>query len=110
MITSGINSNFLISKLIDLLFYIEVEKRLTFYKNLGLFGLIPVWSGRLGPISEVTCFDPIWAGRFGPISKVGCFGPIFWMRHSLAKGLEIYIYIYLLKKFLNLQIFFRASI
>ena len=93
MITSGINSNFLISKLIGLLFYIEVEKRLTFNKNLGLFGLIPVWSGRFGPISEVSCFDPIGAGRFGPISKVGCFGPIFWMSHSLAKGLEIYIYL-----------------
>ena len=73
MITSGINSNFRISKLMDLLFYIEVEKRLTFNKNLGLFRLIPVWSG------------------FGPISKVGCFGSIFWMSHSLAKGLEIYI-------------------
>ena len=74
MKTRGINSNFLISKLIDLLFYIEVEKRLTFYKNLGL---IPVWSGRFGPISEVSCFDTIGAGCFGPISKVGCFGPIF---------------------------------
>ena len=93
MKTNGINSNFLISKLIDLLFYMEVEKRLTFNKNLGLFGLIPVWSGRLGPISEVSCFDPIGAGRFGPISKVGCFGPIFWMSHSLAKGLEICIYL-----------------
>ncbi|MEW8191864.1 MAG: hypothetical protein AB2766_21410 [Candidatus Thiodiazotropha endolucinida] len=94
MKTSGINSNFLISKLIDLLFYIEVEKRLTFNKNLGLFGLIPAWSGCFGPISEVSCFDPIGAGRFGPISKVGCFGPIFWMSHSLAKGLEIYIFIF----------------
>ena len=94
MKTSGIHSNFLISKLIDLLFYIEVEKRLTFNKNLGLFGLIPAWSGCFGPISEVSCFDPIGAGRFGPISKVGCFGPIFWMSHSLAKGLEIYIFIF----------------
>ena len=92
--TRGINSNFLISKLIDLLFYIEVEKRLTFNKNLGLFGLIPAWSGCFGPISEVSCFDPFGAGRFGPISKVGCFGPIFWMSHSLAKGLEIYIFIF----------------
>ena len=94
MKTSGINSNFLISKLIDLLFYIEVEKRLTFNKNMGVFGLIPVWSGCFGPISEVSCFDRIGAGRFGPISKVGCFGPIFWMSHSLAKGLEIYIFIF----------------
>ena len=94
MKTSGINSDFLISKLIDLLFYIEVEKRLTFNKNLGIFGLILVWSGCFGPISEVSCFDPIGAGRFGPISKVGCFGPIFWMCHSLAKGLEIYIFIF----------------
>ena len=93
MKTNGINSNFLISKLIDLLFYMEVEKRLTFNKNLGLFGLIPVWSGRLGPISEVSCFDPIGTGRFGPISKVVCFGPIFWMSHSLAKDLEICIYL-----------------
>ena len=77
MKTSGINSNFLISKLIDLLFYTEVEKRLTFNKNLGLFGLIPILSGRFGPFSEVSCVDPIGAGRFGPISKVGCFGPIF---------------------------------
>ena len=92
--TRGINSNFLISKLIDLLFYIEVEKRLTFNKNLGLFGLIPAWSGCFGPISEVSCFDPFGAGRFGPISKVGCFGLIFWMSHSLAKGLEIYIFIF----------------
>ena len=92
--TKGINSNFLISKLIDLLFYIEVEKRLTFNKNLGLFGLIPAWSGCFGSISEVSCFDPFGAGRFGPISKVGCFGPIFWMSHSLAKGLEIYIFIF----------------
>ena len=30
IITSGINSNFLISKPINLIFYIEVEKRLTF--------------------------------------------------------------------------------
>ena len=94
MKTSGINSNFLISKLIGLLFYIEVEKRLTFNKNLGLFGLIPVWSGCFGPISEVSCFNPIGAGRFGPISKVGCFGPIFWMSHSLTKSLEIYIFIF----------------
>ena len=94
MKTSGINSNFLISKLIDLLFYIEVEKRLTFNKNLDLFGLIPAWSGCFGPISEVSCFDPIGAGRFGPISKVGCLGPIFWMSHGLAKGLEIYIFIF----------------
>ena len=110
MKTSGINSNFLISKLIDLLFYTEVEKRLTFNKNLGLFGLIPVLSGRFGPISQVSCVDTIGAGRFGPISKVGCFGPIFRMSHSIAKGLEIYIY-YLLKNFLNIPIFlFRASI
>ena len=61
MKTSGINSNFLISKLIDLLFYTEVEKRLTFNKNLGLFGLIPVLSGRFGPISEVSCVDTIGA-------------------------------------------------
>ena len=94
MKTSGLNSNFLISKLIDLLFYIEAEKRLTFNKNLGLFGLIPVCSGCFSPISEVSCFDPVGAGRFGSISKVGCFGPIFWMSHSLAKGLEIYIFIF----------------
>ena len=61
---------------------------------MGLFGLIPAWSGCFGPISEVSCFDPIGAGRFGPISKVGCFGPIFWMSHSLVKGLEIYIFIF----------------
>ena len=91
---SGIYSDFLIFKLIDLLVYIEVEKRLTFNKNLGLFGLIPAWSGCFSPISEVSCFDPIGAGRFGPISKVGCFGPIFWRSHSLAKGLEIYIFIF----------------
>ena len=110
MITSGINSHFLISKLIDLLFYIEVEKRLIFNKNLGLFGLIPVRSGRFGPISEVSCFDPIGAGHFGPISKVGCFGLIFWISHSLAKGLEICIDLSS-QKFLNIQIFlFRASI
>ena len=94
MKTSGIHSDFLISKLINLLFYIEAEKRLTFNKNLVLFGLIPAWSGCFGPISEVSCFDPIGACRFGPISKVGYFGPIFWMSHSLAKGLEIYIFIF----------------
>ena len=55
MKTSGIHSDFLISKLIDLLFYIEVEKRLTFNKNLGLFGVIPAWSDCFGPISEVSC-------------------------------------------------------
>ena len=99
MKTSGIHSNFPISKLIDLLFYIEVEKRLTFNKNLGLFGLIPAWSGCFGPISEVNCFDPFGAGRFGSISKAGCFGPIFWMSHSLAKGLEIYISIFSSQKF-----------
>ena len=89
-----IHSNFLVSKLIDLLFYIEVEKRLTFNENLGIFGLIPARSGCFGPISEVSSFDPIGAGRFGPISKVGCFGPIFWMSYSLAKSLEIYIFIF----------------
>ena len=94
MKTSGIHSDFLISKLIDLLFHIEVEKRLTLNNNLGLFGLIPAWSGCFGPISEVSCFDPIGASRFCPISKVGCFGLIFWMSHSLAKGLEIYIFIF----------------
>ena len=43
--------------------------QITFYKNPGRFGPIPVRSGRFGPISGVSCF--------GPISKVGCFGLIY---------------------------------
>ena len=42
-------------------------------ENPGLFGPIPVRSGRFGPgrfgpISEVSRFGPVGAGRFGPIS------------------------------------------
>ena len=66
-----------ISKLIDLLFYIEVEKRLTFNKNLGLFGLIPAWSSCFGPISEVSCFDPIGAaGIFSVYLRGRLWAPV----------------------------------
>ena len=45
-------------------------------RNPGRFGLIPVRSGRFGPISEVNRFGPNGTGRFGPVSKVGRFDPI----------------------------------
>ena len=45
-------------------------------ENPGRFGIIPVRSGRFGPISEVSRFGPTGMGRFGPILKMGRFGPI----------------------------------